>query len=234
MRQGENLSPLLFAIFLNDLESTLVRDGVAGLQFINSSVNKYLSDDVIDTWLKLFVLLYADDTILLAENEHDLQKSLQSLHSYCETWNLSVNTTKTKIVIFSRGKIRNKPTFYFGNNTIEVCDDYTYLGVLFNYNGKYKKAINKQINQARKAMFALLTKATKMHLPTDITLNLFDSLVLPILLYGCEVWGVEKCEQIEVFYRKFLKRLLKLHKFTPNCMVYGETGKSKKLFRVSL
>jgi hypothetical protein len=136
---------------------------------------------------------------------------------------LSVNSSKTKIVIFSRGKVRNKPNFYFGNDLIEICDDYTYLGVIFNYNGKFKKAINKQITQARKAMFALLTKVTKMHLPIDITLSLFDNLVLPILLYGCEVWGFENCD---VFYRKFLKRMLKLNKYTPNCMVYGEAGRT--------
>jgi hypothetical protein len=96
---------------------------------------------------------------------------------------------------------------------------------MFNFNGKYKKAINKNISHARKAMFALLTKATNLHLPIDITLSLFDSLVLPILLYGCEIWGFENCDQIEVFYRKFLKRILNLNKYTPNCIVYGEVGK---------
>lgn len=85
--------------------------------------------------------------------------------------------------------------------------------------------LRKQISQARKAMFALLAKVTKLHLPIDISLDLFDKLVLPILLYGCEVWGFESIDQIDVFYRKFVKYILKLNKYTPNCMIYGETGR---------
>ena len=50
-------------------------------------------------------------------------------------------------------------------------------------------------------------------------------MILPILLYGSEVWGFEKVEPIEVFFRKFLKYTLKATSQTPNCMVYGETGK---------
>ena len=158
VRQGENLSPLLFAIFLNDLESTLRKDNVQGLNFINQLIRKHLSDDDVEMWLRLYVLLYADDTIILTESSNDLQCALNSLKSYCSTWDLAVNTSKTKIVIFSKGKVRNKPTFYFGNDTIEVCDDYTYLGVIFNYNGNFKKAINKQVCKARQAMFALSLK----------------------------------------------------------------------------
>ena len=225
VRQGENLSPLLFAIFLNDLESKLKNDGVPGLDFLNSLIIKHLSTDDVEIWLRLFLLLYADDTIILAESAADLQKSLNSLKDYCNEWNLSVNTSKTKVVVFSRGKIRNKPVFYFGDNIVSVCDDYTYLGVVFNYNGNFKKAINKQVTQAKHAMFSLLSKASNLQLNTDITLKLFDSLVLPILLYGCEVWGQENIEQIEVFYRNFIRRLLGVSKLTAKCMIYGEIGK---------
>ena len=124
VRQGENLSPLLFAIFLNDLELTLRKDGVHGLELINNLVIENLSDDDIEMWLRLYVLLYADDTIL-TENSDDLQCALNSLKTYCSTWDLTVNTSKTKIGIFSKGKVRNIPRFYFGNDIIDVCEDYT-------------------------------------------------------------------------------------------------------------
>ena len=227
VRQGENLSPLLFALFINDLESSLRKDGVQGLNYINTKTIEYLSDDDVEMWLRLYVLLYADDTIILAESASDLQKALDSLYNYCQNWNLTVNDKKTKIVIFSRGKCRLIPTFTFGDSNLEVCDDYTYLGVIFNYNGKFNKAINKQTSQAKHAMFALLTKAAKLHLPTDVTSSLFDTLVLPILLYGCEIWGLENIDHVETFYRNFLRRLLKVNKLTVNCIVYGEVGKYK-------
>ena len=63
------------------------------------------------------------------------------------------------------------------------------------------------------------------NLPIDIMLDLFDKMILPILLYGCEIWGFENVESIEIFYRKFLKYTMKLNIQTTNCMVYGEAGR---------
>ena len=74
-------------------------------------------------------------------------------------------------------------------------------------------------------MFSLLSKASNLQLNTDITLKLFDTLVLRILLFGCEVWGQENIEQIEVFYRNYIRRLLGISKLTAKCMIYGEIGK---------
>ena len=74
-----------------------------------------LSCDVeneLETFMKLYVLLYADDIVVLAEPANELQLALNKLNEYCQKWSLSVNVTKTKIVIFSRGKVRKYPRFY--------------------------------------------------------------------------------------------------------------------------
>ena len=60
---------------------------------------------------------------------------------------LYVNTTKTKIIVFSGGKVRRIPTFYYGCDVVEVVSDYVYLGITINYNNKFEKAIRKQLDQ---------------------------------------------------------------------------------------
>ena len=94
------------------------------------------------------MLLYADDTIILAESEDTLQKALVGVYEYCQMSDLSVNVDKTKVVIFSRGKISKHRNFFFGSLPLEVVEEYVYLGMCFNYNGTYTKAIDKQIKQA--------------------------------------------------------------------------------------
>ena len=74
-------------------------------------------------------------------------------------------------------------------------------------------------------MFSLITKSRRLALPVDIQCELFDKIVVPILLYGSEVWGYSNLLQVEVFYRKFLRNLLYLNKSCPNCIAYGEVGK---------
>ena len=87
----------------------------------------------------LFLLLYADDTIVLAECPEDFQRALDILKIYCELWGLDINVRKTKVMIFSRGKIRKMPKFNFNEETVDFVWDYKYLGVKFNYNNKFKK-----------------------------------------------------------------------------------------------
>ena len=67
-------------------------------------------------------------------------------------------------------------------------------------------------DQARKAMFAVLSKSRKLHLPVDIQLQLFDSMVIPILLYGSEVTGFEKHDILERLCIQCYKIVLKVKK----------------------
>ena len=222
VRQGDNLSPVLFALFINDF-TEYIGTSYQGLNIADTCYPSLNDEDI--ALLKLFVLLYADDTIILAENERELQTALDTVHQYCVLYKLIVNTTKTKIIVFSRGKVRRFPTFHFGDSIIEVVSDYIYLGVTMNYNNMFLKAIRKQLDQGRKTQFSILMKARKLMLPVDIQCTLFESLVFRGLLYGCEVWVFHNTDMLEVFYRKCLKKLLDLRPSTPNCMVYGEVGK---------
>ena len=67
-----------------------------------------------------------------------MEQALSSLNSYCSDWKLKVNCNKTKIVVFSRGKVNTDHYhFKFGNETIEIVNQYKYLGVSFNYNERF-------------------------------------------------------------------------------------------------
>ena len=56
-------------------------------------------------------------------------------------------------------------------------------------------------------------------------IQLYDQLVLPVLLYGSEILGFSDLSAIEVTYRTFLRGIMKLNKSSTNCMLYGEFGK---------
>lgn len=224
VRQGENLSPFLFAVYLNDFERFL-RKYYFGLTHVSIAVKRELSDNDIELYVKLFVLLYADDTIVLAESELELQAALNAVSVYCKDNDLTVSLTKTKVIIFSSGRITKHRDFIFNNKPVEVVDDYIYLGTTFNFNGNFSKAMQKQTDLAQKAMYSLLTKARRLLLPIDLQIELFEQTVLPILLYGSEIWGHLNIQCIEIFYRKFLKIVLKLSFSTPSCQVYGEAGR---------
>ena len=110
-----------------------------GLSTLAKSIENDIDLDDIVIYLKIYTLLYADDTIILAESIDDLQSALNRLYDYCTQWDLMVNSDKTKILIFSRGKIKNIPIFKYGEQELDVVFEYNYLGIIFNYNGSLKK-----------------------------------------------------------------------------------------------
>ena len=180
----------------------------------------------------MYILLYADDALAMAESPEQLQLALTEVGIYCTKWGLSINQTKTEVVIFSAGIVRTKYNFTIGNIKIGTNSEYCYLGTVFKGNGKLSRAINERITPARKAMFGLNIKAVNLLLPPDIHIDLFEKMISPILLYGCEVWGYGDIEPLEIFYRSFIKRVLGVGRSTPNCIVLGEVGKYPIIHRV--
>lgn len=219
VRQGENISPFLFIIFLNDLEEFFRSNNVNGIQ-----CSEHPMDDSLVLYLKIFILLYADDTIILSNSAEDLQNSLNVYAAYCANWKLQVNHSKSKVMIFSKRKHQQNYNFTLHNNSLEIVNEYKYLGILFCKNNSFAATKKYIAGQGTRAAYSLLSKARNMHLPVDLQLELFDKLVKPILLYGCEIWGFGNLDIIERVQLKFLKHVLKVKSCTPNYIVYGEVG----------
>ena len=99
--------------------------------------------------------MYADDMILMSESQEGLQKMLSSLEKYTKEWNLSVNVEKTKVMIFRNGgKVRKEETWYYEGCKLDVVNEFKYLGMLLNYNGKFLKTQKHAAEQGRKAFYA--------------------------------------------------------------------------------
>ena len=108
------------------------------------------------------------------------------MYLYCQTWNFEDNPFKTKITIFCNRRFDHNFFFFtYNNQVLDIVDNLVYLGTLFSSNGRFLQ--NYRRMAARKAMFSVLGKSRNLHLPVDLKLQLFDSMVVPILLYGSEV-----------------------------------------------
>jgi hypothetical protein len=81
------------------LEQFFVESNVNGLENIRNMCSENLN-----IFVKLFSLLYADDTIILSETEADMQYALAIFEKYCHHWKLKVNLQKTKVIIFCKRK----------------------------------------------------------------------------------------------------------------------------------
>jgi hypothetical protein len=89
----------------------------------------------LHVYYKLFVILYADDTVILSESKDGLQKALDIFESYCEIWKLQVNVNK--VMIFCKKKFRHNFDFSLQGQFLEIVDIYSYLGAIFKYNGTF-------------------------------------------------------------------------------------------------
>lgn len=217
VRQGENLSPLLFSLYLNDLETFLLSGGV-------ESLDLEVITQELHIYLKLLLLLYADDTVIFSNDKENFQICLDNFYEYCIMWKLNINFEKTKIVIFN-SKSTNKPIFKIGASDIQVVDSYKYLGVILSKSGSFLNARKHITEQARKAMHLLFMRANNLDLPLDLQLKLFDNTVLPILTYGSEIWGYENTNIIERIHTEFLRRISGCRKSTPKYILYAELGR---------
>lgn len=208
VKQGCNLSPILFSLFLDDLHSSLV----GGIECMG---------------MVLKVLLYADDLVILADSQEKMQRMINRFYDYCVKWKLTVNLNKSKIMIFRAGggSYARNEKWNFNTEQIEVVKEYKYLGVWITSNLKFNIHLKKKANEAKAAIATTWgSLISKPEVTVAAKHKIFQSTSMAILFYAAQVWGVKKYEEVEGVLRYYLKRLYKLPLTTPNYMFYLEFG----------
>jgi hypothetical protein len=127
VRQVQILLPFLFSLYLNDLETFLEKNNVTDLKTLSDELEQELGLIM----LKKIVIMYADDTALLAESASNLQNTLNLILEYCIKWKLKVNIDKIKVLIFSKGRLPTNIHFKYGDKKLEIVEDFLYLGIKF-------------------------------------------------------------------------------------------------------
>ncbi|KAL3146185.1 hypothetical protein ABBQ32_14176 [Trebouxia sp. C0010 RCD-2024] len=213
VKQGCPLSPTLFGLYVDRLEKHLLETADIDAPTLRGVL--------------VPLLLYADDLILMSTSAAGLQKQLDALASFCDQRQLTVNISKTKIVVFEprRSAVAD---FVLNGAVVERVESYKYLGFVFHATKNMSFGTSFLVAAAKKAMFAMRRRCAELGIRDPaLQCKLFDTLVLPILSYAVEVWGVKPgiAEEAEVLHRSFLKSLLGIRKSTANEVMLAEVGR---------
>lgn len=233
VKQGDPLSPLLFGLLIDRIES-FFRDR---LPHVGAHIRHVLVQ----------ILLYADDLALLATSPHDMQSMLNCLKDFCDITGLTVNIKKSEIVVFN-SKHANptdislaKALFYNGH-TLSLQPSFIYLGTIFTDAAPAKRhatAVSCRLSKARFAAHMLFRRCHSIGLSNVSTiLHLFDAVARPVLNFGCEIWGpttlcskgIASTHDCEKWHRSVLRRALGVYTSTATQTLMRETNRTPLSF----
>ena len=139
VRQGDPLSPTLFGLYIETLADELS----AGM----SPSNTFAVGGV-----PVFLLLYADDLVLVAATPSALQQELDILAKFSSDWDLTVNMKKKKTVTFNPQPADSKLAWTLMGEAVTPATQYTYLGLIFDSKTGLKAAPRRLVDSGHKAL----------------------------------------------------------------------------------
>ena len=187
---------MLFALFVHDIEDQL-----------GEKVGVEIGEDCEMLLIKM--LKFADDMVVVSKTREGLQDGIDKMKD-CDRWGLRMNISKSKVVVFRKSGRKNKlDTFKYGDEELEVLQHFKYLGFLFSASGSVLHGISDLRDRGRAAVFSVKRMIhNHKEMKMSSILQVFDAIVMPILLYGCQVWGHGNISSIKKLQIKFLKELL--------------------------
>lgn len=198
VRQGCVLSPLLFNMVLD----AILDSALQNFKGITWGMTKKLCD-----------LDYADDICLISHSHSDVQNMLISLNAAASRAGLKINIKKTKCMKLNN--TCNLPII-LNNTVIEEVNEFCYLGSIITTNSDSDSDIDSRIAKARQA-FGMLSGIWRSSIISQKTkIQLFNTNVKSVLLYGCESWAYTRTRinRIQVFVNKCLRSIFRI--FWPN------------------
>lgn len=178
VRQGGVISPKLFSIYLDSL--------VSKIEALNCGT------DIGD--MKVDVLLYADDIVLLSRTKADMQRLLDEIYEFGARNDLVFNAEKTNFMVINKSVSKQeKDADYFhgdislNGSVIKQVSKIRFLGYIITENGKMTEHMSKRKSTTISLIATLRSQSLlSEEMTVDAKIRLFKAFIRPTLTFGVE------------------------------------------------
>ena len=222
-RQGGVISPHLFLCFINDLLNMLCASdkgfSICGINVCCPTV--------------------ADDMLLQSLTKFGLQALIDICVRYFYRWRLEYNVMKCAVLVCNESDTefkRSKRRWALGDHELTETDKYTHLGIVCNKQMDMKINTMESSSKIRRIFFGLVVSSFCERDLHPLTLKrIYDTVVLPKALYGCELWSSMSQTDIlllERSHRLCLKTIQEIDRKTRTCVALGLIGSSDLKYEI--
>jgi hypothetical protein len=132
----------------------------------------------------VYTLLFADDQVIIGEDEDDMNYIMRKLTEEYNNWGLEINFDQTQHMVVG-GQGQDIITDY---GTIKTTSQYKYLGVTLTSDGRDNKDIRNKIEQVKKIIRQLHSLLWNNTISKNTKQRIFKSIAEPPSIYGSEIW----------------------------------------------
>jgi len=145
---------------------------------------------------------YGDDGVLFTDCPSKWPEILITFDAAAETMGLHTSRQKTKIQNTGHGTPPSSVYMQASGQTVKALDQFLYLGSAINSDCRSTHEIHRRIGIASGVMGRLSNVWQQSRLSLATKLRVYNSLVLSVLLYGCETWTILKSDErkLEAFH----------------------------------
>ena len=194
VKQGDLASAILFCIIL----FIILLETFEGLEYGIRLGGESMTDKG-----------YADDVGLMTEKVEQMNIILERLHKSAKKYGLSINITKTKVMLFGSYSAKDAvpPSVMLNGTKLEVVETFEYLGRILSNNSDDTAAVKARIGCGWAAFKKVKSILTSRHLSMTSMRKTYETYVLPTVLYAAETvtWKPQLQHQITVFQNHVMR-----------------------------
>ena len=193
VRQGCVMSLWLFNVFMDGIMRETMEKLQGGVQLTTTNMQ---------------LILFVDDIVMVTEKKEDMQTNFGEMKKVMDKWGMKMHLGKTKVIMVSRTE--EDCNLNIEGEDIETVKKLKYLGAMISSDGLCDEEIEQRVGAAAKVVGAMRKEVLeRRELLKKTKLRVFNAMVVPTLIYGCENWTMQRRHEskLQASEMMFLRRV---------------------------